>query len=160
MTRRVVVTGIGAVSPNGIGLEAFWAATCSGKSGVLRITAFDPADLPVQIAGEISDFDPLRHISAKDADNVSRTVPLAIAAAREAVEDAGLEPDRMALEVRRRIGVLLGSGGGARSLSNASSRFTFPVACASAVSTPSPLPPSARWRARSPYTSAFAPSAT
>ena len=112
MTRRVVVTGIGAVSPNGIGREAFWAATCSGKSGVLRITAFDPADLPVQIAGEISDFDPLRHISAKDADNVSRTVPLAIAAAREAVEDAGLEPDRMALEERRRIGVLLGSGGG------------------------------------------------
>ena len=84
MTRRVVVTGIGAVSPNGIGREAFWSATCGGKSGVRRITSFDAADLSVQIAGQVIDFDPLRYISAKDADNVSRTVPLAIAAAREA----------------------------------------------------------------------------
>ncbi len=112
MTHRVVVTGIGAVSPNGIGREAFWAATCGGKSGVRRITSFDPADLAVQIAGEVTDFDPLQYISAKDADNVSRTVPLAIAAAREAVQDAGLEPAGMSLEERRRIGILLGSGGG------------------------------------------------
>jgi 3-oxoacyl-[acyl-carrier-protein] synthase II len=112
VTGRVVVTGIGAVSPNGIGREAFWAATCGGRSGVRRITSFETADLAVQIAGQVTDFDPLRYISAKDADNVSRTVPLAIAAAREAVEDAGLEPARMSLDERRRIGVLLGSGGG------------------------------------------------
>ena len=112
MTRRAVVTGIGAVSPNGIGREAFWAATCEGRSGVRRITSFDATSLSVQIAGEVADFDPLRYISPKDADNVSRTVPLAIAAAREAVADAGLEPATMPLGERRRIGILLGSGGG------------------------------------------------
>ncbi len=112
MTRRVVVTGMGAVSPNGIGREAFWQATRQGKSGVRRIQSFDPSPLPVQIAGEIADFDPLRYVSEKDASNVSRVVPLAIAAAQEAVSDAGLEPRTMSLDERRRIGVLLGSGGG------------------------------------------------
>ena len=112
MTRRVVVTGIGAVSPNGIGREAFWSATRGGRSGVRRIQSFDPSALSVQIAGEIPDFDPLQFISEKDAPNVSRVVPLAIAAAREAVSDAGLDTAAMSLEERRGIGVLLGSGGG------------------------------------------------
>jgi 3-oxoacyl-[acyl-carrier-protein] synthase II len=110
--RRAVVTGIGAVSPNGIGREAFWASTWQGQSGVRRIQSFDPSALPVQIAGEIVDFDPLRYISEKDASNLSRVVPLAIAAAQEAVSDAGLNPSAMSLEQRRRIGILLGSGGG------------------------------------------------
>jgi 3-oxoacyl-[acyl-carrier-protein] synthase II len=110
--RRVVVTGIGAVSPNGIGREKFWAATRAGASGIRRIQSFDPAPLPVQIAGEIPDFDPLAYISEKDAANVSRVVPLAIAAAREAVADAGLDAAAMPLEERRRVAVLLGSGGG------------------------------------------------
>ncbi len=112
MTRRVVVTGIGAVSPNGIGRENFWTNTWQGKSGVRRISLFDPSWLPVHIAGEVSDFQPFQHISEKDAANVSRVVPLAIAAAGEAVTDAGLNPASMTLEERRRIAVLLGSGGG------------------------------------------------
>lgn len=112
MKRRVVVTGIGAVSPNGIGRETFWAATWQGKSGVRRIQSFDPSSFPVQIAGEVVDFDPLRYISEKDASNVSRVVPLAIAAAQEALADAGIDAARLTLEERRRIAVLLGSGGG------------------------------------------------
>jgi 3-oxoacyl-[acyl-carrier-protein] synthase II len=110
--RRVVVTGIGAVSPNGIGRENFWAATSQGRSGIRRIRSFDPSLLPVHIAGEIPDFDPLQYISEKDAANVSRVVPLAIAAAQEAVTDAGLDPASMPLDERRRVAVLLGSGGG------------------------------------------------
>jgi 3-oxoacyl-[acyl-carrier-protein] synthase II len=112
MERRVVVTGIGAVSPNGIGRENFWAATRRGTSGIRKIRSFDPSSLPVRIAGEIPDFDPLEYISEKDAANVSRVVPLAIAAAREAVSDAGLDPAAMSLDERRRVAVLLGSGGG------------------------------------------------
>jgi 3-oxoacyl-[acyl-carrier-protein] synthase II len=108
----VVVTGIGAVSPNGLGREAFWTATRQGRSGIRRIQSFDPSGYPVQIAGEIVDFDPLRYISEKDASNVSRVVPLAIAAAQEAIADAGLDPAAMSLEERRGIAVLLGSGGG------------------------------------------------
>ncbi len=110
--RRVVVTGIGAVSPNGAGREAFWAASCQGKSGIRRIQSFDPSPYPVQIAGEVLDFDPLLYMSEKDVSHVGRVVPLALAAAREAVTDAGLEPGSMTINQRRRIGVLLGSGGG------------------------------------------------
>lgn len=112
VNRRAVVTGIGAVSPNGVGREQFWSATWQGKSGIRRIKSFDPASLPVHIAGEIPDFEPGRYISEKDASHVGRVVPLAVAAAKEAVEDAGLDPARMSIEERRRIAVLLGSGGG------------------------------------------------
>ena len=112
MSRRVVVTGIGAVSPNGLGREAFWEASCQGRSGVRRIQRFDPSSLSVQIAGEIVGFEPTRYISEKDTANVSRVVPLAIAAADEAVLDAGLSPSKMTLEDQRRVAVLLGSGGG------------------------------------------------
>jgi len=112
LKRRVVVTGIGAISPNGAGREAFWEATWQGKSGIRRIQRFDPSSLPVQIAGEIVGFEPTRYISAKDSANVSRVVPLAVAAADEAVSDAGLNPLQMTLEDQRRVAVLLGSGGG------------------------------------------------
>ena len=112
MKRRVVVTGIGAVSPNGAGREAFWEATWQGRSGIRRIQRFDPSSLPVQIAGEVVGFEPTRYISAKDSANVSRVVPLAIAAADEAVSDAGLHPSQMTLEDQRQVAVLLGSGGG------------------------------------------------
>jgi 3-oxoacyl-[acyl-carrier-protein] synthase II len=112
VNRRAVVTGIGAVSPNGIGREAFWSATWQGKSGIRRIKSFDPESLPVQIAAEVPDFNPLKYISEKDASHVSRVVPLAVAAAQEAVDDAGLNPAAMPIDERRRIAVLLGSGGG------------------------------------------------
>jgi 3-oxoacyl-[acyl-carrier-protein] synthase II len=114
MRRRVVVTGMGAVSPNGIGREAFWSATLQGKSGVRRIESFDATTLPVRIAGEVVGFDPLQYVSEKDAANVSRVVPLAIAAASEAIQDAGLNPPSMSLEELRRTAVMLGSGGGSQ----------------------------------------------
>ena len=81
--RRVVVTGIGAVSPNGIGREAFWNATRRGQSGVCRIPRFDASRHQVQIAGEVTDFDESVYIEPKDRQHVSRAVPLAVAAARE-----------------------------------------------------------------------------
>jgi 3-oxoacyl-[acyl-carrier-protein] synthase II len=112
MKRRVVVTGIGAVSPNGIGREAFWDATKRGVSGVRRITRFDASRHLVQVAGEIPDFDEDRYIKQKDRPHVSRVAPLGIAAASEALEDAGIDYASMNREELRRIGVLVGSGGG------------------------------------------------
>ncbi len=110
--RRVVITGFGCVSPIGIGREAFWAGLESGKSGVKRIEGFDVSDSAVQIAAEITDFDWRAELNPKDRRNVSRCVPLALAAAREAVADAGIDPAELDLEVRRRFGVVLGTGGG------------------------------------------------
>jgi len=107
-----VVTGIGCLSPNGNGREAFARALKDGRSGVGRISLFDPEGLPATIAGELKDFDPSVHIAAKDARHVSRAVPMAIAASAEALADAGIEPDSLTLEERRGLGVVLGTGGG------------------------------------------------
>src|SRR5690349_6793723 len=90
LSRRVVVTGLGAVSPNGIGRENFWRATRNGESGVRRITRFDPSEFSVQIAGEVDSFDETQYVTAKDRPHVSRCVPLGAAAMNEAIEDAGL----------------------------------------------------------------------
>ncbi len=109
---RVVITGIGAVSPNGVGREAFWNATVQARSGVRRITRFDPSCSPIQIAGEVGDFDEGRHIDPKERKHVSRVVPLGLAAIREALADAGLEYASLRRDQLRRIGVLVGSGGG------------------------------------------------
>ena len=117
MLPRVVITGIGVVSPNGIGKEAFCRAILDGKSGVKRISRFDASCLPVQIAGEIPDFDELAWVDARERKHVSRVVPLAIAASTEAIRDAGLEPASMSMEERREIGVILGTGGGAQEFS-------------------------------------------
>lgn len=125
MTKRAVVTGIGVVSPNGIGKEAFCRAILAGKSGVKRITRFDTANLPVQIAGEITDFDESAWIDARERKHVSRAVPLAIAASSEALDDAGLAPQSMSLDEQRQIGVTLGSGGGAQEFSEEQYRHYF-----------------------------------
>ena len=125
MKRRVVVTGIGAVSPNGIGRENFWASTRSGRSGVRRITRFDPSGFQVQIAGEIPDFDETAWVDAKDRPHVSRCVPLGVAAAKEAVADAGIEPLRMSREDLRSIGVLVGSGGGSQDFTEQQYRLFY-----------------------------------
>jgi len=111
--RRVVITGIGCLSPNGNGREAFASALKRGASGVDRISLFDPEGLPVTIAGELKGFDPTAWIGAKDIRHVSRAVPMAIAASAEALEDAGIDPSRLSLDERRGIGVVLGTGGGA-----------------------------------------------
>ncbi len=111
MMRRVAITGIGAVSPNGIGREAFWSATKNGVSGVRRITAFDPSELAVQVAGQITGFDEDLYVAPKDRPHVSRVVPLAVAAAGEALSDAGLNTASMSRDELRQIGVMVGSGG-------------------------------------------------
>ena len=108
---RVVVTGIGAVSPNGIGREAFWNATRSGVSGVRRITRFDPSHLNVQIAGEVVGFAEEDYVSPKDRPHVSRTTPLAVAAVGEALADARLDTAAMSRDELRQVGVMTGSGG-------------------------------------------------
>lgn len=110
--RRVVITGLGCVTPLGIGREAFWAGLLSGKSGVRRIQSFDASSSPVQIAAEVPDFNWEAEINPKDRRHVPRTVPLALAAAREALQDAQLFPNDLSLEERRAIGVELGTGGG------------------------------------------------
>ncbi|MEP6946873.1 MAG: beta-ketoacyl-[acyl-carrier-protein] synthase family protein, partial [Acidobacteriota bacterium] len=110
--RRVAVTGIGCVTPIGVGREAFWRSLQSGASGVRRISSFDPSEYTVQIAGEVQDFDWEAELNPKDRKHVARTVPLALAAAREAMADAGIDTVDMPLEDRRRIGVQIGTGGG------------------------------------------------
>src|SRR5882672_12163297 len=117
MLPRVVITGMGVVSPNGMGKEAFCRAVLAGKSGVKRISRWDPSDLPVQIAGEISDFDELAWVEAKELKHVSRVVPLAIAASTEALKDADIRYADMSMKEKREIGVILGTGGGAQEFS-------------------------------------------
>ena len=125
MQRRVVITGIGVVSPNGIGREAFWSATRAGRSGVRRITRFDPSGFQVQIAGEICGFDESAEVEPKDRPHVSRCVPLGVAAAREAIADAAMEPDRMTRDELRSIGVLVGSGGGSQDFTEQQYRLYY-----------------------------------
>src|SRR5215216_6638323 len=110
--RRVVITGMGCVTPLGIGRDAFWDGLLTGKSGVRRIECFDPSSSPVQIAAEVPSFDWQSQLNPKDRKHVARTVPLALAAAREALEDAQLFPDDLSLDERRAFGVELGTGGG------------------------------------------------
>jgi 3-oxoacyl-[acyl-carrier-protein] synthase II len=117
MLSRVVITGMGVVSPNGIGKEAFCRAILAGKSGVKRISRFDPSCLPVHIAGEIPEFDELAWVDARERKHVSRVVPLSIAATNEAVQDSGLDVAAMSMEEKRQIGVILGTGGGAQEFS-------------------------------------------
>ncbi len=111
--RRVVITGIGAVSPNGLGREAFWQATRAGISGVRDITGIAGEASPARIAGHAADFDPRTVMDDHDLANVGRVAPLALAAAGEALADAGLEPEKFSLAERRNFAVSLGTGGGA-----------------------------------------------
>jgi 3-oxoacyl-[acyl-carrier-protein] synthase II len=110
--RRVVITGMGCVTPIGTGREAFWRALQTGESGVRLIESFDVADSPVKIAAEVRDFDWEAELNPKDRKHVPRTVPLALAAAREALHDAGIHTSDLSLKERREIGVELGTGGG------------------------------------------------
>jgi 3-oxoacyl-[acyl-carrier-protein] synthase II len=106
-TRRVVITGVGAVTPVGNTVEEFWAALIQGKSGIGPITRFDASPLPTKIAGELKGFDPLRYIDKKDDRKLDPFLKYAIACAVMAVEDAGLNVERID---RTRFGVLVGSG--------------------------------------------------
>src|SRR5271165_3425843 len=123
---RVAVTGIGAVSPNGIGRETFWKATVKGESGVRRITRFDPTGFSVQVAGQVPDeFDEKQWVEVKDRPHVSRAVPLAAASVAEAVADAGLDPASMSRDELRGIGVIVGSGGGSQDFTEEQYRLYY-----------------------------------
>jgi 3-oxoacyl-[acyl-carrier-protein] synthase II len=110
--QRVVITGVGALSPNGVGRETYFTALKEGRSGIRTITQFDASALPSRVAGEV-DFDPTLWVDSKNMKHVSRVVPMVIAATDEALKYAKLDPASVDLETRRNIGVLLGSGGGA-----------------------------------------------
>jgi len=125
LQRRVVITGMGAVSPNGVGNSAFSAAVVEGRSGVRRISHFDPSEIPVQIAGEVSDFDELAWVEKRERKHVSRVLPLALAAATEALQEAGIDAPSLPLEQRQRFGVILGSGGGSQEFTEEQYRLFF-----------------------------------
>lgn len=113
---RVVITGMGVVSPVGIGVENFWKHLCEGCSGVDRVTRFDPRRLPTQIAAEVKGFDPETVLDRKEAKRTDRFVQLGIGAATEAIQDAGLDLNGVD---PNRIGVLIGSGiGGIETFEN------------------------------------------
>jgi 3-oxoacyl-[acyl-carrier-protein] synthase II len=114
---------MGVISPNGIGVKEFSDAILQGKSGVRRISLFDPTGLPVTIAGEVSGFKELDWIDEHERKHVSRAVPMAIAAASEAIADSGLDPNSMSLEEKRDTAVILGTGGGAQEFSEAQYRL-------------------------------------
>ncbi len=125
MMRRAVITGMGIVSPNGIGRTAFAASILAGKSGVKRITRFDPSELHAQVAGEITDFDESKWITPMERKHVSRAIPLAVAATTEACAEAGLDYANMTMEEKREIGMILGSGGGAQEFSEAQYKLYY-----------------------------------
>ncbi len=114
MNRRVVITGIGAVAPNGIGREAFWDSVKHGRSGVKRIESFPTLDLNVRVAGEIRGFDEDAWIDPKYRKHVGRCVAIGRAAAAEALQDSGVDPTQLSTAELQRIGVLVGSGGGSQ----------------------------------------------
>jgi 3-oxoacyl-[acyl-carrier-protein] synthase II len=107
--RTVVITGIGPVTPVGIGRQAFWDALTSGRSGLGEITLFDASEFPVRIGGEVKDFDPTAWMDRKAARRTDRVVHLAVAASRLALEDAGsppVDPQRAAVVVSTGVGGL------------------------------------------------------
>ena len=112
MPKRVALTGVGVVSPIGIGKDVFWDSLMEGRSGVRRIAGFDPSPYPTQIAGEIPDFDPSAYMDKKEVRHNDRFVQLAVAATRLALEDAHFD---ITPHNADRVGVIIGSGiGGAR----------------------------------------------
>ena len=106
-TRRVVVTGLGLVTPLGTGVEKTWKALCAGESGIGRITRFDPSGYDAQIAGEVKDFDPAQFIEKKEIKKMDTFIHYAVGASQLAVEDARLT---VAPEEATRVGVYIGSG--------------------------------------------------
>jgi 3-oxoacyl-[acyl-carrier-protein] synthase II len=110
--RRVVITGIGVVSPNGIGAENFAAACLEGRSGLSTIDGIDTSPLKSTVAAQVRGFDPLSVMDPVDARRVPRVVPLALAASREALASAQIEIDPHDIELQRRVGVSFGTGGG------------------------------------------------
>ncbi len=104
---RVVITGLGAITPIGNGKDAFWKALIEGRNGIGKITRFDTEGFDAQIAGEVKDFDPTAYIDKKESKRMDRCTQFAVAAAKMAIEDAGLE---LGKENTDRIGTFIGTG--------------------------------------------------
>ncbi|MCI0469362.1 MAG: beta-ketoacyl-[acyl-carrier-protein] synthase II, partial [Nitrospirae bacterium] len=107
--RRVVVTGLGLITPLGIGVEASWNAAVKGESGICPITHIDASALPCRIAGEVKDFDPAQYIELKEIKKMDRFIQFAMAASAMAAEDSGL---KITDENAERVGVYIGAGMG------------------------------------------------
>ena len=107
MARRVVVTGMGLISPLGIGIEENWQALCEGKSGIGRITRFDTANFPVKIAGEVKGFNPEAYIDHKDVKKMDTFIHYAVSCSQMAMRDSGFQVTE---ENAARIGVIIGVG--------------------------------------------------
>ena len=106
-SRRVVVTGLGLITPIGMGVETTWENLINGKSGIGKITCFDTSAFPTQIAGEVKNFNPEDFIEVKDIKKMDRFIHLAVAAATIALEDSGL---KITDDNAERVGVIVGSG--------------------------------------------------
>jgi 3-oxoacyl-[acyl-carrier-protein] synthase II len=104
--KRVLITGVGVIAPNGIGTNNFWNALSEGRSGVRKITHFDASSYPSQIAGEVHDFDPLNYMASKSARRMDRFAQFAVACTKMALDDANLEVKEKNSD---RIGIALGS---------------------------------------------------
>ncbi|MDP6456199.1 MAG: beta-ketoacyl synthase N-terminal-like domain-containing protein, partial [Candidatus Marinimicrobia bacterium] len=114
MKRRVVVTGMGVVSPVGVGTRLFWKSLTSGKSGIDTVTKFDTTDFPVKIGGEVKNFEKEAYIDKKLLNRLDDFTIFALVAADEAIKDAGLEDG---IENMDRFGAVIGSGvGGLKTL--------------------------------------------
>ena len=109
---KIVISGFGCLTPLGNSRDRLWDGFRNARSGIQRISAFDPRDYPVQVAGEVRDIDPFEFFPLKDRQHVSRTAGLALGASRQALEDSRVKWDSIDIDARRRIGVVLGSGGG------------------------------------------------
>ena len=102
MKRRVVITGLGVISPVGTGQENFWESLMAGKSGIGPITRFDATDYSTRIAGEVKDFVPEDYLDRKEARRMDRSTQLAVAASKLAIEDSGQSV--LAVMVKRKLG--------------------------------------------------------
>lgn len=109
MSRRVVVTGIGMLTPLGIGTEPSWKACVEGRSGISRIHKFDPSPFKTQIAGQLEEFDRSKYLDAKEARRYDDFCQYALVVAQMALEDSGLE---ITEELKDRTGVIIGTGFG------------------------------------------------
>jgi 3-oxoacyl-[acyl-carrier-protein] synthase II len=110
--RRIVVTGIGAITPIGLTARELWEGLKSGKSGAAEITKFDSSNLNTHFACEVKDFDPLNYFDRKTARRLDEFAQYALAATAEAIEDSSMDPDNMSTEDKEQTGVLFGSGMG------------------------------------------------
>ncbi len=112
MNHRVVITGIGCITPYGEGADIFFKGIASGLPALKAPSLFSDPLLECQVVGEVPDFSPEKFVSAKDLKRVPRIVPMAVGAAREALASAGIDTASLDEDGRRRIGVIIGTGGG------------------------------------------------